>query len=100
VGGGWGEHREGGVLREHDEGGDRGERGGLPWRSMYLPYLGGGSPHERIERRRDVDPQEATHHSSICRPGEEAEEEVVAGGVEGEETAGVTTRPGKYRTIA
>jgi hypothetical protein len=31
---------------------------GLPWQPARLPYLAGGSPHWRIERRRGVDPQE------------------------------------------
>jgi hypothetical protein len=54
------------------------------------PYLAGGSPHGRIERRCDVDPQEAVHRSSIRHPGEEGEEEVVAGGTKGEEMVGTS----------
>jgi hypothetical protein len=34
------------------------ERSSLPLRSARLPYPAGGSPHGRIERRRDVDTQE------------------------------------------
>jgi hypothetical protein len=43
------------------------ERGGLPWRSTRLPYLAGSSPHGWIERRRGVDPQEATRSRSARR---------------------------------
>jgi hypothetical protein len=92
--GGQGEHRKGGIRSEHSEGGDWGEygieRGGLPWQSARLPYLAGSSAHGRIERWCGVDPQEAARRSSIRRPGEEGEEEVVAGGAGGEETVGTS----------
>jgi hypothetical protein len=66
------------------------ERNNLPRRSTRLPYLAGGSPHGWIEQWRGVGPQEAVRRSSIRHPGEEGEEEVVAGGTEGEETAGTS----------
>jgi hypothetical protein len=53
------------------------ECGGLQWQSARLPYLAGGSPHGRIERRRGVDPQEAARRSSIRHPGEEALQETI-----------------------
>jgi hypothetical protein len=65
-------------------------RNNLPWRSTHLPYLAGGSPHGWIEQRRDVGPQEAVRRSSIRHPGEEGEEEVVAGGTKSEETTGTS----------
>jgi hypothetical protein len=40
------------------------EHDGLPWRPTHLPYLAGGSPHWRIERRPGVDPQGAARSRS------------------------------------
>jgi hypothetical protein len=68
------------------------ERSSLPWRSARLPYLAGGSPHGRIERRRDVDTQEVACRSSIRHPGEEGDEEVVVGGTV------ARRRPGPHRS--
>jgi hypothetical protein len=48
------------------------ECGGLQWRSAHLPYLAGGSPHGRIERRRGVDPQEAARRLSITTQARKA----------------------------